>query len=58
MGIAELIVAVCLQAEPAACRVHHRQSAAINGCAVVEDISGLAAPPGWYVARWTCRWRR
>ncbi|MFJ5488631.1 hypothetical protein ACIKTA_13955 [Hansschlegelia beijingensis] len=58
MGIAELIVAVCLQAEPAACMVHHRQSAAINGGAVVEDINDLAVPPGWYVARWTCRWRR
>jgi|GEM_PF-6429377 len=58
MGIAELIVAVCLQAEPAACRVQHRQAFAANGCALIEDISDLAAPPGWYLARWTCRWRR
>lgn len=58
MGVAELVVAICLQAEPAACRIfHHRQASAVNGCAVVDDDS-LRVEPGWYLARWTCRWRR
>lgn len=58
MGIAELVVAICLQAEPSACKVfHHRLPSALTGCAVVDD-EDLAVEPGWYLARWTCRWRR
>lgn len=58
MGIAELVVAICLQAEPGACKIfHQRQPGSANGCAVVEDDS-LHVEPGWYLARWTCRWRR
>ncbi|HEY0293459.1 MAG TPA: hypothetical protein VGC51_14185 [Hansschlegelia sp.] len=60
MGVAELIVAICLQAEPGACRVFHRNSpSALNGCALAEEASGaLTVEPGWYLARWSCRWRR
>ncbi len=58
MGVAELIVAICLQAEPAACRVyHHREQAALTGCAIVDEADDLAIQPGWYLARWTCRWK-
>jgi hypothetical protein len=59
MGMAELVVAICLQAEPSNCRVfHQRQASALSGCAVVEDNDELTVKPGWYLARWTCRWRR
>lgn len=59
MGVAELIVAICLQAEPGACKVfHQRQASAMNGCAIVEDPDTVTVEPGWYLARWTCRWRR
>jgi hypothetical protein len=38
MGVAELIVALCLQAEPSSCRIiHRRQIAPMPGCAVIED---------------------
>ena len=58
MGIAELIVALCLQAEPGACRIVHRQQPApISGCAIIEEPEELTPPPGYYLARWTCRWR-
>lgn len=36
MGIAELVVAICLQAEPGACRIFHRQQPGANGCAVIQ----------------------
>lgn len=59
MGVAELVVAICLQAEPSACRVfHHSEPAAFKGCAMVEDNDDLIVQPGWYLARWTCKWRR
>lgn len=57
MGVAELIVAICLQAEPGACRIFHRQQPGANGCAVIQEVDDLLARPGWYRARWTCRWR-
>ncbi len=59
MGVAELVVAICLQAEPSSCRIfHQRQPAALSGCAVVEENDELTVEPGWYLARWTCKWRR
>lgn len=60
MGVAELVVAICLQAEPSSCKIfHHRQPGALNGCAVVENVDDdLTVGPGWYLARWTCKWRR
>ncbi len=57
MGIAELIVAICLQAEPSACRIFHRRQPGATGCAVIEEAEDLLATAGWYRARWTCRWR-
>ena len=58
MGVVELIVALCLQAEPGACRVERRQQPApFTACVVAEEVRELAPPPGWYLARWTCRWR-
>jgi hypothetical protein len=58
MGMIEIVVALCLQAEPAACRVtreRHRGSA--SACAKLDSIDGETASPGWYLARWSCRWR-
>ena len=57
MGIAEIVVALCLQAEPGACRItRERFIGGMTACAVREDAE--APPPGWFVARWTCRWRQ
>lgn len=59
MGVAELVVAICLQAEPSSCRIFHQRSpSATNGCAIVEDHEAVTVQEGWYLARWTCRWRR
>lgn len=59
MGVAELVVAICLQAEPSACRIfHHRSPSAMQGCAIVEDVDPVTVEPGWYLARWTCKWKR
>lgn len=59
MGFAELVVAICLQAEPSSCRIfHQRQQGHSAGCAVVDNADELAIGPGWYLARWTCKLRR
>lgn len=56
MGVAEMIVAICLQAEPSACRItRERLSGGFMVCAIHEDSEPVAT--GWYLARWTCRWR-
>ena len=58
MGVAEHIVALCLQAEPSSCRIiHRRQIAPMTGCAITEDAEEATPGPGWYRARLTCRWR-
>ncbi|GBD48084.1 hypothetical protein [Methylopila sp. Yamaguchi] len=57
MGMVELIVALCLQAEPGACRITRtRGMGSLTTCAAM-DADGGERPRGWYVARWTCRWR-
>jgi hypothetical protein len=58
MGVAELIVALCLQAEPSSCRIiHRRQIAPMTGCAVIEDAEEAAPRLEEYRARLTCGWR-
>lgn len=58
MGMIELVVAMCLQAEPAACRITRTQLVgAMTACASVDSDGSNGREPGWYVARWTCRWR-
>ncbi|MFD1702359.1 MULTISPECIES: hypothetical protein [Methylopila] len=57
MGMIELVVAMCLQAEPAACRITRTALVGSpNSCASADSES--VREPGWYMARWTCRWRR
>lgn len=57
MGIAELIVAICLQAVPRACRITRDHIVGgLTSCVVREEPQAPA--PGWYLARSTCRWRQ
>lgn len=59
MGMIELVVAMCLQAEPSACKISRTALVgAINACAMADSDGAVEREPGWYVARWTCRWRR
>ena len=52
MGVAELIVALCLQAEPSSCRIiHRRQIAPMTGCAIIKDAEDVEPKPEEYRAR-------
>ncbi|MGA0530366.1 hypothetical protein [Hansschlegelia sp. KR7-227] len=57
MGMIEIVVALCLQAEPSSCRIsRERHPGAMTAC--VQSSAGDAlSEPGWYRARYSCRWR-
>ncbi|MDR4308353.1 hypothetical protein IHQ68_17175 [Chelatococcus sambhunathii] len=58
MGAIEIVMVLCLQAEPAACRVTREvQAAPLTACIVREGGDGPVPDRNWYVARYSCRWR-
>ncbi|RXF75331.1 hypothetical protein [Hansschlegelia zhihuaiae] len=58
MGVIEIVVALCLQAEPANCRISREKHAGgVTACLVADIVDSVTATPGWYRARYSCRWR-
>jgi hypothetical protein len=58
MGVIEIVVALCLQAEPSSCRISREtHPGAVTSCLLADVVDDVAASPGWYRARYSCRWR-
>jgi hypothetical protein len=58
MGMIEIVVALCLQAEPAACRINRETHlGAATTCLMMDAENGGGTEIGWYRARFSCRWR-